>query len=181
MRERFLALIARETAHAREGRPARMIAKMNALADPAMVAALYEASAAGVEIDLIVRGICCLRPGLEGISETIRVTSIVGRFLEHSRLWYFLNDGNEEYYLGSADWMPRNFERRVEAVTPVEDKTLHERLRTLLAAYLSDNRNAWTLMPNGCYEQRRVLDGEVEHSAQLIAIATTWGSAPLDP
>jgi polyphosphate kinase len=180
MRERFHALIAREMEHARAGRSARLIAKMNALADPETILALYEAAQAGVVIDLIVRGICCLRPGIEGISDNIRVTSIVGRFLEHSRLWYFLNDGDEEYYLGSADWMPRNFERRVEAVTPVEDKSLHERLRTLLATYLRDNRNAWILQPDGCYRQRQ-LDGEPEQSAQLIAISSTWGTAPLDP
>jgi Polyphosphate kinase len=145
-----------------------------------MVAALYGASQAGVEIDLIVRGICCLRPGIEGVSDTIRVTSIVGRFLEHSRLWYFLNDGNEEYYLGSADWMPRNFERRVEAVTPVEDKSLHERLNTLLGTYLRDNRNAWMLNPDGSYTQRRAND-EAELATQLIAVTSTWGNAPLDP
>lgn len=180
MRERFHALIAREMEHARAGRPARLIAKMNALADPEAILALYEAAQAGVIIDLLVRGICCLRPGVEGISDNIRVTSIVGRFLEHSRLWYFLNDGEEEYYLGSADWMPRNFERRVEAVTPVEDRALHERLRTLLATYLRDNRNAWTLQPDGCYRQRE-LDGEAERQAQLIMVSSTWGSAPLDP
>ena len=180
MRNRFHALIARETAHARAGRPGRLIAKMNALADAETVLALYDAARAGVEIDLIVRGICCLRPGIEGISDNIRVTSVVGRFLEHSRLWYFLNDGDEEYYLGSADWMPRNFERRVEAVTPVEDKSLHEPLRTLLATYLRDNRNAWVLNPDGCYQQLQ-LNGEPERATQLIAITSTWGSAPLDP
>ena len=180
MRNRFHALIARETAHARAGRPARLIAKMNALADAETVLALYDAARAGVEIDLIVRGICCLRPGIEGISDNIRVTSVVGRFLEHSRLWYFLNNGDEEYYLGSADWMPRNFERRVEAVTPVEDRSLHEPLRTLLATYLRDNRNAWILNPDGCYQQLQ-LNGEPERATQLIAITSTWGSAPLDP
>jgi len=180
MRSRFHALIAREMAHARAGRPARLIAKMNALADAETILALYEAAQAGVEIDLIVRGICCLRPGIEGVSDNIRVTSVVGRFLEHSRLWYFLNDGDEEFYLGSADWMPRNFERRVEAVTPVEDKSLHEPLRTLLATYLRDNRNAWILGADGHYTQRE-LNGEPEYSAQLLAITQTWGSAPLDP
>jgi polyphosphate kinase len=180
MRERFLALIERERAHARQGRAARLIVKMNALADPAMVTALYAASQAGVEIDLIVRGICCLRPGIAGVSDTIRVTSIVGRFLEHSRLWYFLNDGDEEYYLGSADWMPRNFERRVEAVTPVEDRLLHERLRMLLETYLRDNRNAWRLSPDGSYTQLRAGE-EPEIATQLIAVTSTWGSVPLDP
>jgi len=114
------------------------------------------------------------------VSDTIRVTSIVGRFLEHSRLWYFLNDGDEEYYLGSADWMPRNFERRVEAVTPVEDKSLHERLNTLLGTYLRDNRNAWTLGSDGCYTQLRA-DDEPEIATQAIAVTSTWGNAPLDP
>jgi len=180
MRDRFLSLLARETAHAKAGRPARFIAKMNTLADAPMILALYEASRAGVEIDLIVRGICCLRPGIEGLSETIRVTSIVGRFLEHSRLWYFLNDGDEEFYLGSADWMQRNFERRVETVTPVEDKALHDPLRKLLGTYLQDNRNAWILGTDGCYEQRRHND-ELERAAQQILISTTWGNAPLDP
>jgi polyphosphate kinase len=180
MRNRFHALIAREMAHARAGRPARLIAKINALADAETILALYEAAQAGVEMDLIVRGICCLRPGIEGVSDNIRVTSVVGRFLEHSRLWYFLNDGDEEYYLGSADWMPRNFERRVEAVTPVEDKSLHEPMRMLLANYLRDNRNAWILGADGHYTQRE-LNGEPEHSAQQIAITSTWGNAALDP
>jgi polyphosphate kinase len=180
MRNRFHALIAREMAHARAGRPARLIAKFNALADAETILALYEAAQAGVEIDLIVRGICCLRPGIEGVSENIRVTSVVGRFLEHSRLWYFLNDGDEEYYLGSADWMPRNFERRVEAVTPVEDKSLHEPMRMLLSNYLRDNRNAWILGADGHYTQRE-LNGEPERSAQQIAITSTWGTVALDP
>jgi polyphosphate kinase len=104
----------------------------------------------------------------------------VGRFLEHSRLWYFRNDGNEEYYLGSADWMPRNFERRVEAVTPVEDELLHERLRMLLETYLRDNRNAWVLGPDGCYTQLRAGDAP-EIATQRIAVTSTWGSAPHDP
>ena len=121
MRERFIGMIHREIAHRRAGAPARIIAKMNALVDPDIIAALYEASQAGVPIDLIVRGICCLRPGLPGVSDTIRVISIVGRFLEHSRAFYFLNGGAEEVYIGSADWMPRNLDRRIEAVTPIED------------------------------------------------------------
>src|SRR5206468_7749965 len=108
MRQRLLGLIEREAAHARSGRPARIIAKMNALVDPETIAALYSASQAGVQIDLIVRGICCLRPQVPDVSERIRVLSIVGRFLEHSRLFYFANDGQPEYYIGSADWMPRN-------------------------------------------------------------------------
>ena len=154
MRDRFLELIANETAAAREGRPARIVAKMNALVDPGIIEALYEASRAGVEIDLIVRGICCLRPGVPGVSDRIRVLSIVGRFLEHSRLFYFANDTDGSYFIGSADWMPRNLDRRVEAVTPVEDKALHPRLRALLDICLADNRQAWELRADGSYVQR---------------------------
>ncbi len=122
MRARFLELIAREAEHAAAGRPGRIVGKMNALVDEETIEALYRASQAGVEIDLIVRGICCLRPGLPGVSDNIRVVSIVGRFLEHSRLWQFANGGEDEFYLGSADWMPRNFDRRVEAVAPIETR-----------------------------------------------------------
>jgi len=154
MRDRFLELIANETAAAREGRPARIVAKMNALVDPGLIQALYEASQAGVEIDLIVRGICCLRPGVPDVSDRIRVISIVGRFLEHSRLFYFANDTEGSYFIGSADWMPRNLDRRVEAVTPVEDKALHPRLRALLDICLADNRQAWELRADGSYLQR---------------------------
>ena len=154
MRDRFLELIANETAAAREGRPARIIAKMNALVDAGIIEALYQASQAGVEIDLIVRGICCLRPGVPGVSERIRVISIVGRFLEHSRLFYFASDTDGCYFLGSADWMPRNLDRRVEAVTPVEDKSIHPRLRALLETCLNDNRQAWELRADGSYVQR---------------------------
>jgi len=154
MRDRILELIANETAAAREGRPARIVAKMNALVDPGLIEALYEASQAGVEIDLVVRGICCLRPGVPGVSDRIRVLSIVGRFLEHSRLFYFANDTDGCYFIGSADWMPRNLDRRVEAVTPVEDKALHPRLRALLDICLADNRQAWELRADGSYVQR---------------------------
>jgi polyphosphate kinase len=154
MRDRFQELIANETAAAEEGRPARIIAKMNALVDPGIIEALYRASQAGVEIDLIVRGICCLRPGVPGVSDRIRVISIVGRFLEHSRLFYFANDTDGSYFLGSADWMPRNLDRRVETVTPVEDRALHPRLRALLETCLADNRQAWELRADGSYVQR---------------------------
>ncbi|HEU4878548.1 MAG TPA: polyphosphate kinase 1, partial [Gemmatimonadaceae bacterium] len=140
MRVRFLEMIGREAKHASEGRGGRIIAKMNALVDTDIIQALYDASQAGVEIDLIVRGICCLRPGVPGVSDRIRVSSIVGRFLEHSRVFYFANAGEDEYYFGSADWMPRNFDRRVEAVTPVEDTSLHPRLWSLLETCLNDNR-----------------------------------------
>jgi polyphosphate kinase len=174
LRSRFLELIMRETKHASEGRGGRIIAKMNALVDPDLIEALYQASQAGVEIDLIVRGICCLRPGVSGVSDRIRVISIVGRFLEHSRAFYFANGGGEEYYFGSADWMPRNFDRRVEAVTPVEDASLHPALRSLLETCLSDNRQAWDLHSDGTYVQRHP-NGEEERSAQAIFLQSSWG------
>jgi polyphosphate kinase len=147
---------------------------MNALVDTEIIQALYEASQAGVEIDLIVRGICCLRPGVEGVSDRIRVSSLVGRFLEHSRVYYFANAGEEEYYFGSADWMPRNFDRRVEAVAPVEDTSLHPRLWSLLETCLNDNRLAWDLQPDGSYVQRSS-DDSPEYSAQKIFLQHSWG------
>ncbi len=153
MKSRFLALIQREAAHARAGRRARIIAKINALVSPDVIAALYDASDAGVDIDLIIRGICCLRPQMPGVSERIRVRSIVGRFLEHSRLFYFANGGDEEYYIGSADWMPRNLERRVEVIVPVGDRGLRQRMYSLLETWLADNRQAWELHPDGRYVQ----------------------------
>ena len=173
MRERFIELIQREAAHAGAGRGGRIIAKMNALVDSETIDALYAASEAGVEIDLIVRGICCLRPGLPGVSSRIRVTSVIGRFLEHSRVWQFGNAGDDELYIGSADWMPRNFVRRVEAVAPVEAPRLRDRLRRLLQAYLDDNRQAWDLSADGRYAQRTP-DGEVRAS-QLRLLADSWG------
>ena len=148
----ILQLIARETAHAKAGRPAAIIAKMNALLDRATIEALYEASNAGVEIDLIVRGMCSLRPGVAGLSERIRVRSIVGRFLEHSRIFWFSNGGQPEVFCGSADWMPRNLVERSEAVFPVDDPALSARLRNeILAAYLADNTKARLLQPDGSY------------------------------
>jgi polyphosphate kinase len=174
MRSRFLEMIEREAKHAAEGRGGRIIAKMNAIVDPEIIEALYDASRAGVQIDLIVRGICCLRPGIEGVSDHIRVISIVGRFLEHSRVYYFRNAGEEEFYFGSADWMPRNFDRRVEAVAPVEDPDLHERLRSLLDTCLNDNRQAWDLQSDGSYVQRQP-NGEPEHSAQVMFLQNSWG------
>ena len=180
MRSRFLELIAREAKHAAEGRGGRIIAKMNALVDEEIIEALYSASQAGVKIDLIVRGICCLRPGVPGVSDHIRVVSIVGRFLEHSRVFYFANSGEEEFYFGSADWMPRNFDRRVEAVTPVEDMTLHPRLRSLLDTCLSDNRQAWDLHADGSYVQRQP-DGDPERSAQVVFLHDSWGMQKPEP
>ena len=153
LRTRFMRLIARETKHAREGKPARIVAKMNSLCDEGIIAALYEASAAGVEIELIVRGICCLKVGIPGISENIHVRSIVGNFLEHSRIFFFLNDGEEELYMGSADWMPRNLDRRVEILFPVLDDTLKEKVKHILDVELADNTKAHVLKPDGEYEK----------------------------
>ncbi len=176
MRQRVLSLIDRETAHAMAGRPARIIAKMNAIVDPECVEALYRASSAGVEVDLVIRGICCLRPGVPGLSERIRVISIVGRFLEHSRIWMFGNDGAPEYFFGSADWMPRNFDRRVEVVTPVENPTFKERLQSVLEVCLADNRQAWDLQPDGGYIQRD--PGEQgERATHRMLLRDSWGAS----
>jgi polyphosphate kinase len=176
MRQRFLELIERETEHAEAGRGGRIIAKMNALVDIEMIEALYAASQAGVEIDLIVRGICCLKPGVPGISDRIRVISIVGRFLEHSRVYFFQNGNEPEYYFGSADWMPRNFDRRVEAVAPVDEPSLLARLQSLLEVCLADNRQAWDLMSDGSYVQR-MPGGGPERAAQAIFLHSSWGEA----
>ena len=153
LRKRFLELIPRETAYAQEGHPAQIIAKMNSLCDQEIIAALYEASAAGVQIDLIIRGICCLKVGIPGISENIRVRSLVGNFLEHARIFYFKNDGDEEFYMASADWMPRNLDKRVEILFPVEDPRLREEARHILNIQLEDNVKAHILQPDGSYEK----------------------------
>jgi len=151
LKNRFLYLINREAEHARAGREAHIIGKMNSLCDPDIIEALYKASAAGVKIDLIIRGICCLKVGIPGVSENITVHSIVGFFLEHSRIFYFLNEGNEEYYMGSADWMPRNLDRRVEIVFPVEREELKADLKHFLSLELSDTIKAHVLTPDGSY------------------------------
>ena len=150
--EKTIALIDREADHARRGGEGRIIAKMNALLDKNVIQALYRASQAGVEIDLIVRGICALRPGVRGLSDRIKVRSIVGRFLEHSRIYFFANGGDEEIYIGSADWMPRNLYERVEVLVPLRDEFLRERVRhEILDAYLADNRKARVLLRDGTY------------------------------
>jgi polyphosphate kinase len=171
LRERMTALIERETAHARAGRPARIAAKINRLADTKIIRALYEASQAGVPIDLVVRGVCMLRPGVAGLSETITVRSVVGRFLEHSRLYYFANGGDEELYTGSSDWMSRNLDRRVEVVTPVHDAHLKKQLKdVILAAYLRDNVKARRLTPEGTYERIPIAAGEERFDSQTFFI-----------
>ena len=168
LRSRMTQFIRHEAELAKAGKVGRILVKMNALVDPKIIAELYRASQAGVEIDLIVRGICCLRPGIKGISENIRVVSIIGRFLEHSRVFYFHNDGDARYYLGSADWMPRNLDRRVEAVVPIEAPSLQEELMELLQICLDDNRQAWEMQSDGTYRQRRPQAGEPERSTHNI-------------
>jgi polyphosphate kinase len=166
MRARFLELILNEQRQAEQGKEARIIAKMNSLEDLELIQALYDASSAGVEIDLSVRGFCCLRPGVPGLSENIRVVSTIGRFLEHSRVYYFYNGGDEKFYIGSADWMYRNLDRRVECITPVEEKMLHGRLRRILEAYLKDKRQTWDLFHDGTYRQRKPETPEEEVGVQ---------------
>src|SRR5215471_5505710 len=187
--EKLTSLIDREAEHAREGRSARIVAKMNALLDKSIVQALYRASQAGVEIDLIVRGICALRPGVRGVSDNIRVRSIVGRYLEHSRIYYFANGGEEEIYIGSADWMPRNLYERVEVLVPVRDEMLRGRVRhEILDAYLADNRKARILLKDATYirawqpvhgkRNRRPPKGDALFSAQDFLMAVAEGKAP---
>src|SRR5580693_41835 len=188
---KVIALIDREADHARQGRPGRIIAKMNALLDKNIVQALYRASQAGVEIDLIVRGICALRPGVRGVSDRIRVRSIVGRFLEHSRIYYFANGGEEEIYIGSADWMPRNLYERVEVLVPLRDEFLRERVRReILDAYLADNRKARILLPDAAYirawqplhgkRNHKLPTGAAAFSAQDFLIGVAEGKQAAD-
>jgi len=182
--ESFIRLIHREAEHAAAGRPARIVAKMNSLLEQSVVEALYSAAHAGVEIDLIVRGICSLRPGVKKLSERIRVRSLVGRFLEHSRLFYFANGGDEEFYCGSADWMPRNLFERCEVVFPIRDPQIRTRIRDeILAAYLADNVKARLLRPDGSYV--RVRDAKRDaatpaFSAQDFFIDVAEGRADAD-
>lgn len=168
LRERMLALIDREIDHVLAGRPAHIMAKVNRLTDLEIIDALYRASKAGVPIDLIVRGSCMLRPGVPGLSETVTVRSIVGRFLEHSRIFYFANGGDDDVYIGSADWMTRNLDRRVEVVTPILDGDLKRYLRhVVLGAYMKDNVKARILNSDGQYERIPLAPGEVSFNSQL--------------
>jgi polyphosphate kinase len=168
LRRRMQELIERETEHARAGRPAAIKAKMNALVDPAIIARLYAASQAGAQIDLVVRGMCSLRPGVEGVSDNIRVSSVIGRFLEHSRLFWFANGGEQEMFIGSADWMGRNLDRRVEAVVPIEDPVLHQKLLRLIDSYLADNCTAWDMQADGSFVRRIPDEENVAVQANLI-------------
>jgi polyphosphate kinase len=176
LHKRIVSAIRNEAKLAAEGKPARVIAKMNALLEPQIVEELYLASSAGVKIDLVVRGVCALKPGIEGLSQNIRVRSIVGRFLEHSRVFYFLNDGAEDVYLASADWMSRNFFRRIELCFPVLDPALKRRvIREGLQPYLDDNCQAWEMSADGGYERQKPRRGGRRRSAQeelLYTLAT---------
>jgi polyphosphate kinase len=160
MKEQFLRKIAREIQNAKKGLPTRIIAKINSLDERDITQALYEASSAGVKIDLIVRGICCLRPGVKGLSENIRVVSIIGRFLEHSRVFYFQNGETDplkgEFFIGSADWMHRNLTGRVEAVAPIEEHAYRERIFDFLMVLLEDHRQGWQMNSNGTYTKLKV-------------------------
>ncbi len=166
LRTEFLRLIKRERDNAKKGLPARIDAKMNSLVDPVVIHALYDASCAGVEIDLTVRGVCCLRPGIKDVSQRITVRSIVGRFLEHSRIFRFENAGDPELYLSSADWMPRNLDRRVELLFPVKDERIQECILTIMALQKRDTAKAWLLHPSGIYERILPKDGEALFNSQ---------------
>ena len=180
MRDRFLSKIRREIDHARAGRPARIVAKMNSLQDPKIITSLYEASHAGVTVDLIVRGFCCLRPKVPGLSDNVRVFSILGRFLEHSRIFWFQNAavptpgggaGTDEFFIGSADWMYRNLDYRVEAITPVDDPALRERLREILDIMLADKGHAWELEPDGTWTRRSTPDNRPASDTHELLMA----------
>lgn len=167
MKDFFIQKIHKEIKNAKEGKKAHIIAKMNALVDGKIIDALYDASSAGVRIELIVRGICCLRPGVPGLSENIKVCSITGRFLEHSRIFYFFNEGAEDIYLSSADWMPRNLDRRVELMFPVEDEACRARVMEVLDIELKDTMRSHWLCADGTYHKfdlrgKKKIDSQIE-------------------
>jgi polyphosphate kinase len=167
LRERHLKLIARERKRAEAGQAAEIRAKVNSLGDEDVIRALYEAARAGVRIRLNVRGICCLRPGVKGLSETVEVVSVVDRFLEHSRIFHFRNGGDEEVYLSSADWMPRNLDRRIELLFPVEAPEGRQKVMQALDAVFQDNVKGRRLQPDGTYKRRRPARGEDVYRSQL--------------
>lgn len=179
MKDRFVSLINREAENAKMGKEARIVAKMNSLCDPVIIKALYEASAAGVKIELIVRGICCLKAGIKGLSENITVRSIVGNFLEHSRIFYFYNSGFEDVYMGSADWMPRNLDKRVEITFPVEDEDLKKEIIEILSIQLADTLKAHFLMPDGSYAKQD-LRGRDKLEAQAYFCKKAMNDAKVD-
>jgi polyphosphate kinase len=168
LQQAIVAKIDREAEHARAGKPARIVAKLNALTEPTVIQALYRASRAGVSVDLIVRGVCCLRPGVPGVSERIKVRSIVGRFLEHSRVYDFENGGRREVYCASADWMDRNLFRRIEVAFPLDSPEFRDRVADELDLYLADDAQAWELASNGQYS-RAAGDGSLSAQAKLLS------------
>ncbi|WP_374441509.1 polyphosphate kinase 1 [Pseudomonas panipatensis] len=170
LKKNLLEMINREAAQAAEGKPAHIMAKVNALTDPKVIRALYKASQAGVKIDLVVRGMCCLRPGVPGVSHNIQVRSIIGRFLEHSRIYYFLNGGDEKLYLSSADWMERNLDMRVETCFPVEGKKLVLRVKKELELYMADNTQAWVLQSDGSYQRLAPTGNQNARNAQAMLL-----------
>jgi polyphosphate kinase len=172
MRSRFIELIRREAEHAADGKRSRIRAKMNQLQDAEIIRELYRASIAGVPISLNIRGLCCLRPGVSGLSENIRVFSVLGRFLEHGRIYGFENDGSPEYYIGSADWMKRNLDRRVETIAPLTEPTLIAEIEEILTVAENDNHSAWDLQPDGTYSRRRPKQGEEARPSQQVFIDT---------
>ncbi len=184
LRSRFLELVEREMAHAALGRPARIVLKLNALVDVAVIESLYAASGAGVRIDLIVRGACALQPGIPGVSDNIRVRSIIGKFLEHSRIWGFENGGDRDWYIGSADLMDRNLDRRVEAVVPVEDHDARARIAQIIDVMLGDDRRSWQLGADGRWRRTEELEGRegtVDTFETLQSIALEQGQAAMTP
>ena len=187
LRSRILALIEREIEFAKAGRPARIVLKMNAIVDPESIESLYRASQAGVDVDLIVRGICSVRPGVPGLSERIRVRSIVGEFLEHSRILGFANGGQTEWYIGSADLMERNLDRRVEALVPIEDNEADARLAGIIDVMLADDRRSWQLGTDAVWRRTEELtgaEGTVDTFAEMKRLAVESvrdASAPRRP
>jgi len=182
LQQRILELVGKEADRARRGEPARIVAKMNSLVDPTVIRALYAASQAGVAIDLLVRGICCLRPGMPGVSDNIRVSSIVDRFLEHSRVFAFGPPERAEVYLSSADWMPRNFLRRIEVMFPVEDPTIRARLlEEVLGVALRDNVKAKRLMSDGRYVPLQAAADPVRAQQLLLELAKRGAEGPAEP
>ena len=181
LQKEIIRAIRNEAAIAHEGRPARIIAKMNALLDESVIRELYAASSQGVKIDLIVRGACALRPGVPGLSENIKVRSIIGRFLEHTRIYYFRNDLAHDVRLASADWMNRNLFRRIEVAFPILDPALKKRvINEGLNPYLKDNTHAWHLEPNGSYIKRELRPKQIPYSAQ-DDLATSLGAPSVNP
>ena len=180
LKDRIIDLIRREADHARAGESARIIAKMNAICHKDVIAELYKASCAGVKIDLIIRGICCLRAGVPGVSENITVRSIVGNFLEHSRIFYFENGGSPEVYASSADWMPRNLERRVEILFPVEDAALRDKLWNILDTELKDTEKAHVMNSKGIYVKKAAKGDEKVNSQKIFGQEAAIASKKYD-